>query len=213
MAQLAVLTGDIVRSARLPAGGLDRAIKRIEKAAGAAWAWGGLDGAPCFTRFRGDGWQCLAPSETLALRTALLLRAGVRSLGRGCDTRVSVGIGTGDFGDVTLASASGAAFEISGGGLDRIGRAHRLAVAWETPPECADSICAVFALADEIAGRWTPRQADVMVHALQPDTPTQEMVAREIGVTQQMVAKHLSAAGERPLRIALRALEAGEERM
>lgn len=210
MAQLAVFTGDIVRSSRLPPGGADRAVARIEEAASTTWAWGSSDGGPRFTRFRGDGWQCLAPSEDLALRGALFLRARLRDLGRDFDTRISVGIGAGDVGGATLASASGAAFEASGSGLDRIGRLSRLAVAWDTPPACADLIGAIYALADEIARRWTPRQAIVVAHALQPKAEAQEAIAREIGVSQQMVAKHLSAAGERPLRLALRVLEAGE---
>ena len=46
-----------------------------------------------FSRFRGDGWQCLAPAPPLALRAALFLRAHLRALDRDVDTRISVGIG------------------------------------------------------------------------------------------------------------------------
>lgn len=205
---LAVFTGDIVRSAKLPPDGLDRSLAVLEAGATEAWSWAGNPGGPRFTRFRGDGWQCLAVSDVLALRTALLLRARIRGLGRAFDTRISIGIGPGEIGSgTTLASASGPAFEVSGGGLDRIGRADRLIVGWSAPATCSRSIAAVFALADAISRRWTMRQAAVFARSLPPGAPSQEAIARDLGVTQQTVARHLAAGSDHALRQAIDALE------
>jgi hypothetical protein len=207
---LTILTGDIVASSRLGAGDLDALIAALVAAAAHAARWAGGSGDAAFTRFRGDGWQCLGPAPHLALRTALYLRAAVRAEGRDRDSRVSVGIGAGDApsGAHDLSGASGPAFELSGRGLDGIGRAARFDIAWQSPPSDAPRRRAIFALCDEISRRWTPRQATVFGHMLAPGAATQSAVAEELGITQQMVAKHLRAGGDWALRVALEAHEA-----
>ena len=70
------------RLPRLPPEALDAAMRALARpprgdvGAGS----GGRDAR--FTRFRGDGWQCLAPAPALALRAALFLRAHLRALDR-----------------------------------------------------------------------------------------------------------------------------------
>jgi hypothetical protein len=205
---LAVLTGDIIKSTRLSPAALDAAMAALADAAAAMSGWEGSRDAR-FSRFRGDGWQCLAPSPAQALRAALFLRASLRALDRDADTRVSVGIGPGTLPAAGgLAAASGPAFEISGRGLDRMARAQQLAVAWAAPPAAAAVVGAVFALADEISRLWTPRQAEVLVETLSPGDEPQETLAAQHGVSQQAIAKRLSGGGEWALRRALAALEA-----
>lgn len=203
----AVLTGDIVRSARLGPAGLDAAMAALARGAAAAGAWTGT--APRFTRFRGDGWQCLAPSPALALRAALLLKAHLRREGRGLATRIAIGIGPGELpeGD-DLAAAGGPAFRAAGEALDTMRRSARLALAWAEPPPDAALRRALALLADEIARRWTPVQAAALVAALQPAPPIQTALAAELGISQQMVAKHLAAGGHGALLAALDAVEA-----
>jgi hypothetical protein len=162
-----------------------------------------------FGRFRGDGWQCLAPSPERALRAALFLRAHLRAAEREVETRVSVGIGPGsvpESGD--LGAASGPAFEVSGRGLDRMARVQQVSVAWASPPSAAAVTGAVFALADEISRLWTPRQAEVLIEALAPGDERQEALAAQHGVSQQAIAKRLSGGGDWALQRALAALEA-----
>jgi hypothetical protein len=205
---LAVFTGDIVKSARLGADALDAVLASLAEAADAARAWGGGPGGARFTRFRGDGWQCLAPSPESALRAALFMQANARSLGRGYATRVSVGIGAGTVPSATsLASAGGPAFEASGGGLDGMERQARLAVAWSQPVPCARSVAVAFALADQISRGWTARQAAVLMHALPPASPSQEVMAGKLHIKQQVVARHLAAAGHWALQRAVEAME------
>ncbi len=206
-ADLAVLTGDIIKSSRLPEGTLDVAMAALGAAAAAMSAWPEA-GAARFARFRGDGWQCLAPRPAQALRAALFLRAHLRALDRETDTRISVGIGPGiaPLGG-GLAAASGAAFELSGRGLDDMTRPQTFAVTWAAPKPGAGLIAAVFALADEISGLWTPRQAEVMIETLGPGDTAQRQIAGRRGVSQQAIAKHLSAGGDWALQRALAAVE------
>lgn len=205
---LAVLTGDIIRSTRLAPAALDAAMGALARGAAEMTAWEGSRPAR-FTRFRGDGWQCLAPSPAMALRATLFLRAQLRALDRDTDTRVSVGIGTGTLppGD-GLAAAAGSAFEVSGRGLDRMPRVQQLAVAWASPPAGAAVIGAVFALCDEISRLWTPPQAEVLIESLSPGDEPQEALAAQRGISQQAIAKRLSGGGDWALRRALAAVEA-----
>lgn len=201
-----VLTGDIVGSTRLDARRLDAALAVLREGCGAAAAWSG--GTARFTRFRGDGWQSLGPAPALGLRAALFLRATLRAADPGCDTRISVASGAAEVpGRGDLAAAGGPAFETSGRGLDAMGRGRRLALARAEPGPCAAVEAAVAALCDEIAGRWTERQAAVLARALVPGSGTQAALAAEIGVSQQMIAKHLGAAGAAALEAALAAFE------
>jgi len=56
----------------------------------------------------------------------------------------------------------------------------------------------------------TPRQAEVLVETLSPGDEVQEALAAQRGVSQQAIAKRLSAGGDWALRRALAALEAAE---
>jgi hypothetical protein len=205
--EIAVLTGDIIRSSRLAPEALDAAIGALAAGAAAMSSWEGSRDAR-FSRYRGDGWQCLAPSPAMALRATLFLRAHLRALD-GPDTRISVGIGTASLpasGD--LSAAGGPAFETSGRGLDKMARAQQFAIAWAEPPAGAAVIGAVFALSDEISRLWTARQAEVLVETLSPGEELQEALAAQRGVSQQAIAKRLSAGGDWALQRALAALEA-----
>lgn len=206
---LAVLTGDIIRSSRLVPAALDAAMDTLARGAARMSAWENAEGAR-FDRFRGDGWQCLAPSPGQALRAALFLRAHLRALDRDADTRISAGVGTGVLHPDGLAAASGTAFEVSGRGLDRMARAQQIAISWADPPPAAAVIGAVFALADEVSRLWTPKQAELLIETLSPGDESQERLAAQHGVSQQAIAKHLSRGGDWALRRALVALE-GEE--
>lgn len=204
---LAVLTGDIVRSSKLAPAALDAAMAALARGAAEMEGWEGARPAR-FARFRGDGWQCLAPSPALALRATLFLRAHLRALARDTDTRVSVGIGPGVLppGD-GLAAAGGPAFEVSGRGLDRMARVQQLAVGWATPPAEAGIVAAVFALCDEISRLWTPLQAEVLIESLSPGDEPQEALAAQRGISQQAIAKRLSGGGDWAIRRALAAVE------
>lgn len=213
--ELAVLTGDIIKSSRLAPAALDAAMKALADAALAMSAWKGAQ-PDRFVRYRGDGWQCLAPSPALALRAALFLRANLRAHDRDIDTRISVGIGAGSISSglaaaTGLAAASGPAFEISGRGLEGMGHSMRFAVAWQNPPDDADLIQAVFSLCDEISRLWTQRQAEILIESLLPIDEVQEALAGRLGISQQAVAKHLRAGGDWALRRALAAMEGSEQ--
>lgn len=203
---LTVFTGDLVASSRLTPQALAEAMQALEQGAGALGRLGVP--APRFAPFRGDSWQCLGPAPGLALRGALLMRAHLGALGRPFDTRISVGVGNGWLPEAGLNLASGPAFELSGKGLDGLEHARRLAIFWERPPAEAALVRAIMALADEISRKWTPGQARVFARLLaERPRPSQEALARSLGITQQSIAEHLAGGGDWALQEALRAVE------
>jgi hypothetical protein len=207
-AEFAVLTGDIIRSTRLSPDGLEAAMAALAAGAAAMSGWEGARPAR-FSRYRGDGWQCLAPSAAQALRAVLFLRASLKAIPGEADTRASVGIGPGVLPEGhDLAAASGPAFEVSGRGLDKMPRVQQLAIHWSSPPPGAPVVGAVFALCDEISRLWTRRQAEVLVETLSPGEERQQVLAKEHGVSQQAIAKRLSGGGDWALQRAMAALEA-----
>lgn len=202
---LAVLTGDIVRSSRLGADALDAAMAALAEGATAMAGWPGA-GSARFSRFRGDGWQCIAPSSRRALRAALFLRAHLARLR--VETRISIGIGSGTLPPGPgLAAAAGPAFEVSGRGLDTMPAAAQFAIGWEAPPPDSVLEGAVIALTDALSRRWTPAQAEALVATLSPGAPAQRTIGAEQGVSQQAIAKRLRGAGDWALQRALAAFE------
>lgn len=212
--ELVVLTGDLVASSRMTPAELDAAMQSLSAASADAMRIWGL-GHHRFTRFRGDGWQCLAPHPRQALRTVLLLQARLRCLGPKFSTRIAIGIGPGRLplpAGVGLAEASGLAFELSGRGLDALGATARLSVDWAASSlpeeEGPDWIRAVFFLCDEISRRWTARQAETIAASLgAEERPSQQALAHRFGVSQQTIGRLLAAGGYRGLSAAVDAVE------
>ncbi len=195
----AVLTGDLVGSARLPAAAVERAMARLEDGAAAVADWAGQHTR--FTRFRGDGWQIWLARPWLCLRAAMAMAAALRAGGAGLASRIAIGIGVAEsLGGASLADARGEAFVISGRGLDAMARGQRIALAGAgTGPR--DRIIA--ALMAERAGRWTPPQAEALALALHPREPRQAELAAALAITPQAVAYRLAGAGAGVLREAL----------
>lgn len=216
LAEVVVFTGDLVGSSKLSSAELTEALQALDAASGrVGHVWSLIRGVaptwdPRFSSFRGDGWQCLVPEPAFALRSALILRAHLAALGRPFDTRISIGIGTGELPEHGLGAATGPAFELSGRGLDDMRHAQRFLVAWQRPPADAPFLRAIFALADEISRKWTPAQAKVFARLLADHPrPSQERLATALGITQQTVAEHLAGGGDWALKDALSALEGG----
>ncbi|WP_339766338.1 hypothetical protein [uncultured Pseudosulfitobacter sp.] len=201
MPQLAVLTGDIVKSSALPEGGLAQIFAGLEAAATALAEW--QDVIPRLTRARGDSWQavCAAP---FAFRAALAFRAGVRMTGKAHDTRIGLGTGDGTVTGADLADADGAAFVASGRALDDMARTARLAT--DSAPL---ALQAALPLADHISSRWTVRQAQIALASLAVPAPTQDALAERFEVSRQTVHSLQEAAGIRALIEVCEMLEHG----
>ncbi len=197
---IAVLTGDLVRSTDLEQDRLDQAMQALAAAAARASSWHGA--SLMFSRNRGDGWQVCLARPDLALRTALCMRAALRTGGKDLATRIAIAVGDGDPGSTgDLNAASGPVFVASGRGLDAL----------ELPAmmtfEGGGALGAAVRLADHVSQGWTEAQARAVGPMLEPDTPVRREVAQAIGISRQAVDQALEAAGYPALAEALTLIE------
>lgn len=196
-----VITGDIIGSSRRTPQSVDAAMTVLSEAAERFERWRPKRARSRFTRYRGDGWHLVIYDPTRSLRAAMYLRARLRAANIGAETRLSMGIGNVQtFGTTDLSDATGAAFILSGHGLDRMGRSHTMAIAGEgiTPMHSA-----VVVLAAERSRRWSPEQAQAIALALDGDTATQADVAQHLSISTQAVNLRLTAGGYQALREAI----------
>jgi hypothetical protein len=197
LSNIAVLTGDIVKSTTLSRDARDALFAGLR--AGAAAVEAVQEEPALFERFSGDSWQMLTKPR-FALRASLLMRAFIRQENKAFETRISVGLGAVEpLSPEGLGASDGPAFQASGRGLQGLKGAQHFAI--NTPD------LTVFILSDEISTRWTQAQARVLAYALMLPRPTQQSVAGKVGISQQSVRNHLSAAGEPALQAALADIE------
>tara|TARA_R110002049_G_scaffold10127_1_gene50190 strand:+ start:154847 stop:155461 length:615 start_codon:yes stop_codon:yes gene_type:complete len=187
MENWAVFTGDIVKSSKMSRAELDAVFAGLADAAQAISDW--QDAPARLTRFRGDGWQ-MAVRPDLSFRAALAVRAAVRHAGKGFDTRIGIGIGAGAIPADDLSGADGPAFVRAGHALDTMKRTTRMFA-----PDAPLALRVALLLADQIAGGWTPRQAEIGFLLLPPAGPTHAEVAEKLGLTRQTIQIQAENAG------------------
>ena len=131
-----------------------------------------------------------------ALRACLIMRAFIRQESKAYETRISVGVGAIEpLSPEGLGASDGPAFRAAGRGLGALKGAQYF--------DINTSDRTIFILSDEISKRWTQAQARVLTYALMLPRPTQEKMAGKVGISQQSVRNHLTAAGEPALQAAL----------
>ena len=193
---VAVLTGDIVRSSKLSGKDRPRLHSAISTAADDLRRHFNAAIPYDIDVFRGDSWQLLVSDPRQALRVALYFRARLRSQfdDAKVDTRIAIGIGGVDFlPESGVSTGDGDAFRRSGWAFEELGRSSRMAFSAAENARCID---VVVRLVDHPATYWTARQAYAVSQALFGHT--QEEIAEswvDRPITQQAVAQHLARAG------------------
>jgi hypothetical protein len=190
----AVITGDLIGSTRQSSARIDVAMMTIKSAASDIAAWHTPPQDTRFTRYRGDGWQIVIARPTFALRAATVIQA--KLIAMGMESRISIGIGKAkSLGTVSLADASGEAFEISGRQLDNIGHAWRIAIN-KNPPQISEDWL-IASLLGERMGKWTSAQAEAAaMYLVSPNRiVTLSEIAEQLGISPQAVNDRILGAG------------------
>ena len=199
MTDAAVLTGDLIGSRKAGQQATECAIAAIAETAGQM-------GAP-FTRYRGDGWQVLLVRTELSLRLALIITARLRALNAPL-TRFAIGIGEiAATRAPSLGAETGKAFVISGETLDQMPKRAEFAIASMTR-KLDDMTLAAARLADQVARKWTPQQAEAMVMALDPAEPSGQSIARSLGISPAAASYRLQGASWWDIKAVVSAFEA-----
>lgn len=207
----AVLTGDIVKSTDLSTKELRAVQMEMRKCTremddlGSGLVRGTID------FYRGDGWQLLLTMPPLALRATLFLRAWLIA-SKEVDTRVSIGVGAvHGVIDSRISQSTGEAFQRSGEALEDRRRRDRLTISLpESAGEDRKWLCVMLRLCDALVRHWTPRQAQAVLGALKGLTQKEIAMQWKRRVSQQSVAKALSAADWYALESALERFETCE---
>lgn len=204
--KIAVITGDIVGSTAIGVEKLERAMMALADSARMQAAWHGE--TLRFTRYRGDGWQVALAQPGCALRSALTFRAALRAAGAEFESYMGIAVGDRpkDMPE-DLNEAMAPVFAESGRVLDLLKEAAS-GVRLDLSPAGPCSAAAI--LADHISQSWTQPQAAAMVHMLNPTRKFRYTeLSKRLGKSRQAVTKSLEAAGEKPIELALEALEQG----
>ncbi|KJZ20953.1 hypothetical protein TW80_03360 [Loktanella sp. S4079] len=202
--EIAVLTGDIVRSTALGELRLEAALVALENCAITQERWTGA--SLQFTRHRGDGWQVALTQPQFALRSALAFRAALRSSDPEFDSYIGIGQGRAPQTLPTdLNRESSEAFIKSGHTLDTIKAStdsQRIAHASQS------AIGAATILADYISQGWTQAQAAAILYAITSlEDISYTYIAKQLGKSRQAVTKSLDGAGFPAIQAALTTLE------
>lgn len=186
---IAVLTGDIVSSRRVPdkRKWLKRLQEIIEKRAGFATT-------PKWGIFRGDGFQVEMGVPAEALRVAILIRAGIKSIREfheaGLDARIGIGIGDKGFVSKSINESDGEAYQLSGKALDSIKGGLQI----KTPlPERDLATNIALRLASVIIDDWTHAEAETVWLSLSQNL-TQVEMARKLKISQPAVNRRAIGA-------------------
>lgn len=202
---VAVISGDLVGSTRMEPKVVEAALGVIRQLCRDEANWIGSN----FTRQSGDGWQIYLGQPRYALRSALLIRAALRSMGAGLDSYFSIAAGrlAGAPPD-DLNETNDPLFIRSGRQLAALkadAAKTGIRIGWTGDGRSA----AAAVLADHISQDWTAAQAQAISLCLPPDAAklTYSEAADQLGISRQAATKALKAAGLMPLRAALTALE------
>ncbi len=206
-ANYAVLTGDLVKSAKLDPVNLKIILQRLQEGQDKFGSVYTNSMVGRIAIFSGDSWQVLMKHKHLSLRAALYFRAMVIAA-KGLDTDTRIAVAWGRIDEETLnpeniSESTGEAFTLSGRALAEMGRSKYLAM--EISKNLSQSLHGdltvlppAMILLDEISSRWTEKQAEAMTHALLGTR--QNQIARELNIVPSTVNKGLNAAGWKSMK-------------
>ncbi|CUJ33871.1 hypothetical protein [Cognatishimia activa] len=205
--QIAVLTGDIVGSTQQSSEDLADIFQDLHECALVIET---LCGGPIhLTRHRGDGWQIALPQKRFAIRSALLIRAKLKSREAGLDSYIGIAFGETNTelqSDLNLETSE--TFQRSGWALEDVKSSK-----WATRMITQESPShdAILALLDHMIRSWTQTQsAEIYEKFTLIPTKSDTDIAKALGKSRQAVSKSLKSTGADRIELALGALEFNE---
>jgi hypothetical protein len=181
-----VITGDIIHSSSLPdqRQWLDP-VKALFDTIGPR---------PCvWDIYRGDSFQIEITDPTLALHTALRIKARVKTIGK-IDARMAIGIGEKTHTANRISESNGPAFVHSGQSFETLSE-KEVDLAIASPWEDFDaSFNLYFKLANAIIADWKAKSAEVAFFSLENPQLTQAETGAALGITQSSVSERVARA-------------------
>lgn len=178
---IALLTGDIVRSATVSPGLWLPVLQRfLNKQGRTPGTW---------EIFRGDSFQFKCAPES-AFHKFLLLKSTIRQIA-GLDVRISMGIGTIDYKAARITESNGTAFVRSGRTFDRMKEKQYLAIS--TGDETTDkTLDLLMRFASLVMDNWSSATAETVQIILENPQWNQQQVAEKLKINQSAVSQNRS---------------------
>lgn len=195
----AVLTGDVVGSSRFSGDDRKKLLKAIKQAFTRIEDILGREviGFP-FEIYRGDSFQGVLKIPHQALKSALIIRAGIRgsfktTLKDAVDARIAIGIGTISLmPNKSAGEGDGEAYRNSGPYLDTLEKARRMMIIKTPWIEINKELNVECALLDTVVSRWSTEQSDTFFEYLKGNT--QAEMAEKFNISQPAARKRIQAA-------------------
>jgi len=182
---IAVISGDLIRSSALSAAAYQQLIQTLTR----FFADNSSAKLPQGSLFRGDGFQLLCPAPEL-VNTALRLRLTLQS--QGADARLSLARGPVEQLAETLASSRGSALTLAGHQLDKMRGPHWLAQDLIQPLNKAEQLL-LWSCSVQLC-QLTARQAKVLLHYFASGKPSHQQLASSLGVSRANITQLLNQA-------------------
>jgi hypothetical protein len=182
---VAVITGDVINSRKVPAGRWMPALKNELARSGVT--------PRHWEIYRGDSFQLEIKEPAEALTRAVLIKAALKSI-KGIDTRIAIGIGLKTHTAKKITESNGSAFILSGELAEELKKRKVTLAVRSNNTDFDQEINVSLALAMAIMDHWSVNLART-VHAKLNDTESpQEVLGRKLKVKQNAVSTRLSRA-------------------
>lgn len=180
---IAVITGDIINSRKLPEGWINRLKSALTNLKGKEKKW---------EIFRGDSFQIELDAND-ALLNAIYIKACIKTLKKG-DVRIGIGIGKKSINSLKVTEANGEAFINSGIAFDNL-KTTKVNMAFVTPwQEFDEEINLYLRLALIAMDNWGPVAAEMVKYAIENENVKQDKIAEISGKSQSSVSEALKRA-------------------
>ena len=180
---VAVLTGDIVNSQKIPS----KQWLPILKEALSQYGEETID----WEVYRGDSFQLETKIKT-ALETAIFIKASIKQF-KELDVRIAIGLGLKDYDAGKVTQSSGSAFVYSGQCFDQL-KKQVLAIKSDNIP-FDDSINLMLRLALLTMNNWPPISANIIKTAILNADLNQSQLAKILNKAQSNISKSLNRSG------------------
>ncbi len=180
-----IITGDIINSRKVdrPKIWLDVLKEELNRIGQEPKVW---------EIYRGDSFQVEVEEVTEALRSAIKIKAAIKSI-KGIDVRMAIGIGAKAFDAPKITEANGDAFVNSGRMFEKL-KKDTLAI--KSPwSEIDEQMNLMLDLALLTMDNWTQNSAEIVRLSLKMPGATQTELAKELGITQGRVSDRQKRAG------------------
>ncbi len=180
---IAVITGDVINSRRLPNNWVDILKLSLDSLIGTNIKW---------EIFRGDSFQ-VELNVKYALLNAIYIKACLKTL-KNADVRIGIGIGVKSINAKKLTEANGEVYINSGKAFDNL-KTNKVNMAMVTPwPKFDEEINLFIKLALISMDSWGQISAEMVKYAIEYQNIKQDKIAKISGRSQSSVSEALKRA-------------------